>query len=127
MGEIMHLNRIELCGLVVVLLGAMSLSHSAEAACLSKPATDRNGNSVKQHVIAPTSEVARYQAFGFVLAQCDVPLAQLRKSVENVCRMAASAPIQFQADVSRSKGASLTQLCASGQAGLAEMEKSGTP
>jgi hypothetical protein len=111
----------------LLLIGAAALPRTAEAACLSKPATDRAGRAVKQHLIAPVSEVARYQAYGYVVEQCDVPLDQLRQSVANICRMAATAPARAQASVARTNGASITDLCNSGRAGLAEMEKSGTP
>jgi hypothetical protein len=118
---------VQLCGLAVLLLIAAALPRTAEAACLSKPATDRAGRAVKQHVIAPMSEVARYQTFGYVLEPCDVPLEQLRQSVANVCRMAASAPVRMQAHVARSNGASITDLCTSGRAGLAEMQAGEKP
>jgi hypothetical protein len=123
----MRFNRIELYAFAIALLGAALLPHAAEGACLSKPTTDRAGRLAKQHLIAPASEVARYQARGYVLEQCNVPLERLRQSVENVCRMAASAPASVQANVARSNGATPTELCLSGRAGLAEMQSSVNP
>jgi hypothetical protein len=93
---------------------------------LSKPATARSGNVVKQRVIAPASEFARYRASGYVVEACDVPIEQLRQSVANVCRAAATTPAETQARIARSHGASLSGLCASGRAGLAEMDASST-
>ncbi len=123
----MRFKQIELCGFALLLFGAVALPRTAEGACLTKAAADRTGRAVKQHVIAPTSEVARYQAAGYVLEQCDASPEQLRQSVENVCRMAARAPAPIQTAVARSNGANLSELCASGRAGLAEMQASATP
>jgi hypothetical protein len=120
----MRVIHFELCVLAIVLVGGMTLPGQAHAACLSKPASGPNG---KQHVIAPKSEVGRYQAMGYALEQCDVPLDQLRRSVENICQMAAAAPDAVQTRVASSHGASLRQLCESGRAGLAEMQSSVKP
>ena len=120
----MRVGHIELCVLTIVLLASMTSARSAQAACLSKPATSPSG---KQHVIAPKGEVARYQALGYTVEQCDVPLDQLSRSVDTICQMAASAPGAVQARVSSSKGLSLHELCASGRAGLAEMTASTKP
>ena len=121
----MRMGRFELRLLGIVLVAGLSLASGAHAACLSKPAaTSRSG---KQHVIAPKGEVARYQALGYAVEQCDVPVDQLSRSVETICQMAAAAPGAVQARVSSSKGISLHELCASGRAGLAEMAASTKP
>lgn len=120
----MHFVNFKRCVLTIVLLGSTTLAAGAHAACLSKPAASPTG---KQHVIAPKGEVARYQALGYALEQCDVPLDQLSRSVETICQMAAAAPAVVQSRVTSSKGLSLHELCASGRAGLAEMQASTKP
>lgn len=120
----MRLGHFEICVLTIVLLGNMAFARGASAACMSKPAASPSG---KQHVIAPKGEVARYQALGYAVEQCDVPLDQLSRSVDTICQMAAAAPSAVQARVSSSKGVSLHEMCASGRAGLAEMLASTKP
>lgn len=118
----MRAGLLRTAGLVVVLMWSASFAAKAEAVCLSKPATSSDGSPAKYHVIAAEHEVPRYQVFGFVVEACDVPIDQLQKAVDNVCRMAAATPVGAQAQVNRSHGVSLNQLCQSGRDGLAEMQ-----
>ena len=120
--------QLRVLGIVLVAsvsLASMSLASGAHAACLSKPAAA--SPTGKQHVIAPKGEVVRYQALGYAVEECDVPLDQLSKSVDTICQMAAAAPSAVQSRVSSAKGVSLQALCASGRAGLAEMQASTKP
>lgn len=117
----MRVSRIDLCALAIALLGAAALAGEANAACLSKPETGRNGEPRRAHVIAPEGEVASYRALGYVEA-CELSSEQIKQAVENICRIAAAAPREMREQVAASRGVSLTRLCASGRAGLAEMQ-----
>jgi hypothetical protein len=121
----MRVHHFELRLLGIVLVASLSFASGAHAACLSKSAAA--SPTGKQHVIAPNGEVARYQALGYSVEQCDVSLDQLSRSVDTICQMASAAPNAVQARVSSSKGVSLHELCASGKAGLAEMKASTKP
>lgn len=122
----MTLGHHRVWGLTLALIGSLSLASVAAGACLSKPVKGPDGTTHKAHVIAPANQVGRYRALGFVPEQCGA-LAQLEQAVNNICRMAANTPSSVQAYLTHSRGVSLSELCASGRAGLAEMQASKKP
>jgi len=122
----MRVEGIVPCGLAIMLLGTAILTSQAKAACLSKPEMGPNGEPRRVHIIAPERELASYRLLGYT-ETCELSREQIKQAVENICRIASAAPREMHEQVAVSRGVSLTQLCASGRAGLAEMEGLSTP
>jgi hypothetical protein len=103
------------------LLALALLADTASAECLSRPVARPDGSAGQQAILAPQSELARYEALGFRVAACTAGLAQIRQSIEVMCSAPAlQSPAVRAGDMRR--GVSFPELCASARAAVVEME-----
>ncbi len=104
-----------------VVLAAALIANAASAECLGKPVPMPDGTTSKQVILAPQSEVARYEALGYRPQACTAGIEQIRRSIGVMCSaQALESPVQKAGDARR--GVSFLELCASARAALAEME-----
>lgn len=104
-----------------VLFALALLADPANAECLSKPVARPDGTTGRQTILAPQSEIARYEALGFRIQACTAGIEQLRQSIAVLCSAEASqSPVLKAADTRR--GFSFQEMCASARAAVAEME-----
>ena len=102
-------------------LAVALLANAASAECLSKPVPRPDGTVGKQTILAPQSEIARYEALGYRIQACTAGIEQIRQSIGVMCSaQALQSPVQKAGDARR--GFSFQELCASARAAVAEME-----
>jgi hypothetical protein len=103
------------------LLALALLADTASAECLSKPVAGPGGTTAKQRILAPRSEIARYEALGYRVEACTAGVEKIRQSIAMLCTaQALQLPVLRAGDARR--GVSLEELCASARAAVAEME-----
>lgn len=103
------------------LLAVALLADTASAECLSKPVPRPEGTVGRQTILAPQSEIARYEALGFRIQACTAGIEQLRQSIAVMCSaQALQSPALKSGDARR--GFSFQELCNSARAAVAEME-----
>ncbi len=106
---------------VGALLTLALVADTASAECLGKPVPRADGTVGRQVVLAPQSEIARYEALGFRVQACTAGIEQLRQSIGIFCSAEAlQSPVPKSGDVRR--GFSFQEMCASARAALDEME-----
>jgi hypothetical protein len=104
-----------------VLLVLAVLAGTANAECLNRPVARPDGTAGRQTILAPQSEVARYEALGFRIQACTVGIEQIRQSIGVLCSAQVLQSPAVQSGDAR-RGVSFQELCASARAALAEME-----
>ena len=102
-------------------LAVALLADTASAECLSKPVPRPDGTAGRQTILAPHSEIARYEALGFRTQACTAGIEQFRQWIGVVCSaQTVQSPLLKSGDSRR--GFSFQEVCASARAAVAEME-----
>ena len=107
--------------MAAAVLAAALLADRASAECLSKPVPRPDGTAGRQTILAPESEIARYEALGFRIQACTAGIEQFRQWIGVVCSaQTLQSPLRKSGDTRR--GFSFEEVCASARAAVAEME-----
>ena len=102
-------------------LAVALLADTASAECLSKPVPRPDGTTGRQTLLAPTNEIAKYEALGFRVQACTAGIEQIRQSIGVLCStQALRSPVLKAGDTRR--GFTFQDVCASMRAALTEME-----
>jgi hypothetical protein len=101
----------------------VAFAGGARAECLTKPVTKQDGTVVGRNLLlAPKSEIAKYEGRGYRVETCPTGVEQLRRSTEQLCAAAAAWPVEVRQAADARRGFTFSEICASARAAVAEME-----